>query len=41
MHICTVINEKVKSLQTDRNKYVFNLDVNDDIDGAHQKSFGI
>ena len=41
MHICTVIKEKVQSLQTERNKYVFIRDLNDDSDGAHLASFGI
>ena len=41
MHICTVIKEKVQSLQTERNKYVFKRDLDDDIDGAHLTSFGI
>ena len=41
MHIYTVIKEKVQSLQTERNKYVFKQDLNDDSDGAHLTSFGI
>ena len=41
MHICTVIKEKVQSLQTERNEYVFKRDLNDDSDGAHVTSFGI
>ena len=41
MYICTLINEKVQSLQTERNKYVFRRDINDDSDGAHLRSFGI
>ena len=41
MHICTVIKEKVQSLQTGRNKYVFKRDLNDDSDGAHLTSFEI
>ena len=41
MHICTVIKDKVQSLQTERNKYVFKQDINDDSDGAHLTSFGI
>ena len=41
MHICTVIKETVQSLQTERNKYVFKRDLNDDSDGAHLTSFGI
>ena len=41
MHICTVIKDKVKSLQTERNKYLFKRDIIDDSDGAHLTSFGI
>ena len=41
MHIYTVIEEKVQSLQTERNKYVFKRDLDDDSDGAHLTSFGI
>ena len=41
MHICTVIKEKVQSLQTERNKYVIKRDLDDDSDGAHLTSFGI
>ena len=41
MHICTVIKDTVQSLQTERNKYVFKRDLNDDSDGAHLTSFGI
>ena len=41
MHICTVIKDNVQSLETERNKYVFKRDLNDDIDGAHLTSFGI
>ena len=41
MDICTVIKEKVLSLHTEQNKYVFKRDLNDDSDGAHQASFGI
>ena len=41
MHICTVIKDKVQSLQTERNKYVLKRDLDDDSDGAHLKSFGI
>ena len=41
MHIYTVIKEKVQSLQTERNKYVYKRDLNDDSDGAHLTSFGI
>ena len=36
-----MINDTVQSLQTERNKYVFKRDLNDDSDGAHQTSFGI
>ena len=41
MHICTVIKDTVQSLQTERNKYVFKRDLNDDSDGAHLTSLGI
>ena len=41
MHMCTVIKEKVQSLKTERNMYVFKRDLNDDSDGAHLMSFGI
>ena len=41
MHICTVINDTVQSLETERKKYVFKRDSNDDSDGAHLTSFGI
>ena len=41
MHICTVIKEKVHSLLTDRNKYVFKRDLDNDSDGAHLTSFGV
>ena len=41
MHICTVIKEKVQSLQTEQNKFVFKQDLNDDGDGTHMTSFGI
>ena len=41
MHICTVNKEKARSLQTERNNYVFKRDLNDDSDGAHLTSFGI
>ena len=41
MHICKVIKEKVQSLYTERNKYVFKRDLNDDSDRAHLTSFGI
>ena len=41
MHICTVIKDKVQSLYTEQNKYVFKRDLNDDSDGAHLTSFGI
>ena len=41
MQICTVLKDKVQSLQTERNKYVFKRDSNDDSDGAHLTSFGI
>ena len=32
MHICTVLKEKVKSLQAGHDKYVFKQDLNDDSD---------
>ena len=38
MHICTVIKDNV---QSERNKYFFKRDINDDSDGAHLTSFGI
>ena len=41
MHICTVINDTVQSLQTGQNKHVFKRDLDDDSDGAHLTSFGI
>ena len=41
MHICTVIKDKVQSLLTERNKYAFKRDLDDDSDGAHLTSFGI
>ena len=41
MHICTVIKDTVQSLQTERNKYVFKRDLNDDSDRAHLTSLGI
>ena len=41
MHICTVIKEKVQCLQTERNRYVFKRDQNDDSDWEHLTSFGI
>ena len=41
MHICTVIKDKVKSLETERNKYVFKRDLDDDSDGAYITSSGM
>ena len=41
MHICTVIKDKVQSLQTERTKYVFKRYLNYYSDGAHMTSFGI
>ena len=41
MRICTLIKDTVQSLQTERNKYVFKRDLDDDSDGAHLTSFGI
>ena len=39
MHTYTVMKEKVQSLQTERNKYVFKRDIYDDSDRAHMTSF--
>ena len=41
MHICTVIKNTVQFLLTERSKYVFKQDFDDDSDGAHLTSFGI
>ena len=41
MHICTVIKDTARSLQTVQSKNVFKRDLNDDSDGAHLTSFGI
>ena len=41
MQICTVIKDKVQSLYTERKKYFFKRDLDDDSDGAHLTSFGI
>ena len=41
MHIYTVIKEKLQSLYTERNKYVFIRHLDDDSDGAHLTSYGI
>ena len=41
MHICTVIKEKIRSLLTERNKYVLKRYLDDDSDGTHLTSFGI
>ena len=41
IHTCIVIKEKVQSLQTEQNKYVFKRDISDDSDGAQLTSFGI
>ena len=41
MHMCTVIKDAVRTLQTEQNKYVFKRDLNDDSDMAHLPSFGI
>ena len=41
MHICTVIKDAVQSLQTERNKYVFQRNLDDDSEGARLTSFGI
>ena len=41
MHICTVIKNTVQSLLTERNKYVFKRDIDDDSDGAHLTSLEI
>ena len=36
-----MIKEKVQSLLTEQNSYVFKRDLDDDIDGTHLISFGI
>ena len=36
-----MIKDNVQSFQTERNKYVFKLDLDDDSDGAHLTSSGI
>ena len=36
-----MIKDKVQSLQTEQNKYIFKRDLNDDSDGTHLTSFGI
>ena len=41
MHIYTVIKEEVQSLQTERSKYVFNRDLDEDRDGAQLTAFGM
>ena len=41
MHICKVIKDTVLSLYTERNKYVFKRDLDNDSDGAHLTSFRI
>ena len=41
MHIYTLIEERVQPLYTERNKYVFKRDLDDDSDGSHLTSFGI
>ena len=41
MHICTVIEDTVQSLQTERNKYVFKRDLDGGSDRAHVTSLGI
>ena len=41
MHICTVIKDADQSLKTERNKYVYKRDIDDDSDEAHLTSFGI
>ena len=41
MRIYTVIKEKVQSLQTELNKYVFKRDLDYDCDWAHLTSFGM
>ena len=41
MHICTVNKDNVQSLYSERNKYVFRRDINDDSDGAHLTSLRI
>ena len=39
MHLCSVIKEKVQSLQTERNRFVSKRVLDDDSDGAHMRSF--
>ena len=41
MHICTVINDTVQSLQAERNKYVFKRDLDDNSEWAHLTSLGM
>ena len=41
MHIYTAIIENAQSLQTERNKYIFKRELNDDSDGAQLTSFEI
>ena len=41
MHICTEIKDEVQSLKTERDKYVFKRDLDDDSDGTHLTSFGV
>ena len=41
MRIYTVIKENAQSSYTERSKYVFKRDLDDDSDGAHQTSFGL
>ena len=41
MHICTVTKEKVHTLLTERNKYVFKRDLDDESVWAHLTSVGI
>ena len=38
MHICTVVEDKVQSLQSERNKYVLKRELNYDSHGAHLTS---
>ena len=40
MYICTVVKGRVQSPETERNKYGFKRELNDDIDEAHLTSFG-
>ena len=41
MHKCTVINETVQSLQTERKTHVVRRELDDDSDGAQLTSIGM